>query len=290
MFAITTDTACDIKRGELKRRGIAYIPMAYCIDGVTYYDEFDTDEEYDNFYSLLKKGAMPTTTQINPAIHEQFFEEQIAAGKKEILHITLSSGLSATYDSAVAGAKTVMENHPDVKIYVVDSLGATQAQSYVVDKADEFRQSGFSAEETANKLNDLTKRLQVWVIAEDLFHLKRGGRVSAVAAVFGTALNIKPLIILSSDGKLLPVEKAMGMRNGLSAFIKKVKQYCSDMENGTFYIAQANTADLAEELTNRLRENGAKGTIKTGWIGPVIGSHTGGGTIGLIFEGEPRIK
>lgn len=289
MFKITTDTSCDEFRGKLKEDNISYVSLIYTVNGKDYEDNFSSDSEYENFYDLIAKGSMPTTSQINAFRHYKFFKKILKEDPDTpILHLSLSSGLSGTYDRAVEGAALAKEKFPNAKIYVLDTLSATQGHNLVLKKAKEFRDKGTSIEEAYNKLLEYRLRCHHWIFIDDLMHLKRGGRVSSVAAVFGTALQIKPLAIVDEEGKIKIVQKIRGTLRGLHILIEKLEQYILDKENIKMVIANAGNTALCLKLREMILVKYPTAQIELGWIGPVIGSHTGKGTIGIGFEGVPR--
>ncbi len=279
-FILATDTSCDIFRSELRERNIEYKPLIYTIDGNENFDEFSSDAEYKAFYDEIRAGKMPTTSQINIAEHEDFFTELLNKYEGDLIHITLSSGLSSTYASACTAAETVMRK-TGRKIYVVDSLQATIGQRQVVDEAQRLRDGGVDAETAAAKLKDFVAHLHTWFMPYDLMHLKRGGRVSGPAAYIGTALNIKPILFINKVGGLSVVKKKIGVDKCLAdmtaSFVRDAVP-----EARTVYIASADS-DHAEALKQRIEHARPDCKVVIGWIGPVIGAHTGCGAVGLSF-------
>ncbi len=287
-FLISTDTSCDAFKSDLKSNRVSYIPLTFTIDGVTYDDDFDSDEVYKNFYDQLRAKKMPTTSQITPTAHSEYFSSLIENGADSIVHLTLSSGLSNTYNSAVMGAAEAMESHPGAKIYVVDSLSATQGQNFVVDEAIRRRDEGLSVEDALPFIRDTAQNVHHWFYADDLFHLCRGGRVSKVSAVLGTILKIKPVLIINDEGKLAVVYKAKGVRNALKYFTEQYEKYAVDTK-GDVYLPSADSNDVALMFKEELEQTyGCK--VKIGWVGPVIGAHTGGGMLGFVFRGKGRLS
>ncbi len=290
MFTLTTDSAVDVFRSELDRLGVYWVPLTYTIDGNIYADDFSDDARYKEFYDEIRKGALPVTSQINPYEHEEFWEKVIEkAGHRDIVHLTLSSGLSKTYASACNAAASFMEKHPDCRVYVVDSLGATQAEMPVFEMALRLRDAGESAAAAAEALRAYSHRIQVYIIADDLFHLKRGGRVSAAAAVVGSLLKIKPVIVFDDAGRLQVYKKPAGWKKALRVVLDHIAEYCPQPETKKFWIAHADALDKAEEAKAAILQAYPGATVQIGWIGPVIGAHTGAGTIGVLFEANSRL-
>ncbi len=279
-FVLATDTSCDILKGELRSRGIEYKPLAYTVDGVEYPDEFECDEQYKAFYDGIRAGQMPSTSMINVVEHEEFFTALIEKYTEDIVYITLSSGLSGSCASAKQAAENVLKS-TGRKVYVVDSTGATIMTRHVVDEAQRLRDSGVSAEEAADKLRYFADHLHTWFMPVDLMHLKRGGRVSGPAAYIGTAFNIKPIINFNQAGGLVVAKKLHGVAKGMAYMIERFVAEAVK-EPRKFYVASADS-DLAKELLDRAKAARPDCEGEIGWIGPVIGAHTGCGAVGMSF-------
>lgn len=289
MFTLSTDTSCDIFRNELKLAGIEYRPLVYTIDDVPYFDEFTADADYKAFYDLIRAGKMPTTSQINIAEHEEFFGMLAKKYDGDILHITLSSGLSSTYSCACTAAETVNAELGAKRVYVVDSLGATITVRHVVDEAIRLRDEGVPAADAAERLKEFAFRLHTWFMPTDLMHLKRGGRVSGASAVIGTALNIKPILTINDVGGLSVVQKVLGAGKGLKLMAGKVGKNASAIPH-KIYIASADS-EYASELAEAVKAERPDCEVEIGWIGPVIGAHTGCGAVGVAFVSDkPRTE
>lgn len=287
-FIITTDTSCDEMKNTLDDLDIPWIPLTFTIKDETFDDNFSSDTEYQEFYAKLKSGAMPITSQITPLSHEDFFE-RVANEKKAdaIIHLSLSSGLSDTANSAKLGAKNYMKRNKGVKIYCVDTLAATQTHNILLYEAAKMRDKGLSAKKAYEELESLKVRVQGWFMVDSLFHLKRGGRVSGASAVIGTILNIKPILILDFEGKLQVVKKAKGIHKAINILIETIKEYRTD-ETNEFYVIQANAHNSAELLKECIKREYPKANVKIGWLGPIIGTHCGDGMLGLTFIGKDR--
>jgi DegV family protein with EDD domain len=287
-FILSSDSCCDGFKSELKQHNIKYLPMAYIIDDVEYRDNYDSDEEYTNFYSQLRDGKMPKTTQLSPFETAEYFEKLISQEKGDIVHLALSGGLSNTAINAKTAAEEVMAKYPERKIFAIDTKAATQGQMYLLDRARELRDEGKSAKEVADYLIELVERLHHFILVKDLFHLKRGGRVSPAVAIVGSVLNIRPIIVINHKGELAPFDKERGSAKVLRYAVKAIKKYGREGIKRA-YIAHADDIETAQELKNMLIEDGIT-DVTIGYIGPIIGTHTGPGTLGLVFEGEKRLE
>jgi len=263
----TTDTSCDVLKSELAERGIEYIPLIFTINGTIHNDDFSTDAEYKAFYDGIRKGDMPTTSQINIVEHEEFFETLLDKYEGDIVHVTLSSGLSSTYASACKAAENVNEKHGK-RVYVVDSLGATIATRHVVTEAQRLRDGGVCAADAAEQLKQFTYKLQTWFMPTDLMHLKRGGRVSGASAVIGTALNIKPILVINKTGGLSVVQKKIGVSKGMGYMADMFKKYNADCTTkARVYIPSADS-DYAEQMKQKILEIRPDCEVVIGWGGP----------------------
>ncbi len=279
-FILATDTSCDIFKTDLERRNIKYKPLVYNIDDREILDVLSDDDGYKAFYAQVRAGKMPSTSQINIAEHEEFFEKLCAEGDGDVLYVTLSSGLSSSYASAVQAAKSVSER-TGRHIYIVDSLGATIATRLVVDEAERLRDEGVDADKAASDLEVFVKHIHTWFMPIDLMHLRRGGRVSGPMAYLGTALNIKPIIFINKVGGLTVTNKIRGIPKALGFMSDIFKRDAAEKPH-KFYIASADS-DYATELLDRAESKRPDCKGEIGWIGPVIGSHTGCGAVGLSF-------
>lgn len=289
MFTITTDTSIDVFRKEILADGCRYIPLTYRIKGKEYADEFSSDAEFEKFYRKMEStGELPTTSQITPFSHQTFFEKVYAKNKCDIVHLSLSGGLSTTYVSACTGAADFMSKNPGAKVHVVDTLGATTASVPVYRKAIELMRKGVEASIAADKLRQYAKSIRVHIVVDDLKYLRHGGRISAAAAAIGTALDIKPIIVFDDRGKLEVYKRPLGLKKALRLVINDIKETIR-LDQKKVWIAHADARPLAEKAAEALRtELGAETEIC--WIGPVIGSHTGPGTIGFVFESDSGRK
>lgn len=285
---LSTDSSCDVYKSELESQNVSWIPLTFTVDDVTYEDDFSDNDRYRHFYAQLREGKLPTTSQINAYLHEEYFTALLERGYNSIVHLTLSSGLSATYESACQAAENVMETHPGSKIYIVDSLGATQAQRIVLDEGIALRDAGLAAKDIAAGMEKCAAETHVYIVVDDLYHLKRGGRVSGAAAFVGTKLKLKPIIILNAKGALQVITKVQGTRKALRYVLEKLKAQAVDLDAQTVYLASADCLDTAKEFEEMLRAESSC-EIVTGWIGPVIGAHTGGGTLGIVYRGKERL-
>ena len=290
MFKITTDSTADLPVSYLKENNVGCMPISYILDGVTYGGDRELD--WKEFYAMMREqGKMPTTSQINPAEAKEYFEEYIKTDK-EILHLAFSSGLSGTCGNMRMAAEEIMEEHPDVKIVVVDSLCASMGEGLFVHKAVKLRDQGKSLEETAAWLNENVQNFVHVFTVDDLFHLYRGGRVSKTAAVIGTLVSIKPKLHVDSEGHLIVIGKVRGRKKSLSALVdymeEKMGSRVQENKDDYVFISHGDALEDAEYVRDQIRERFGMEHFMINHIGPTIGAHSGPGTIALFFMGESR--
>ena len=284
-FIIITDSSADLPASVACDMGVAVIPLEVNIDGIgcKYNDEIDIKD----FYAWLrdKKGAK--TSAINLDRFTEVFEGFVKEGK-DVIYIGFSSGLSATFMAAKNAAEELSEKYPDRKIIAVDSLCASLGQGLLVKHAVDKKNAGASIEEVAQFVEENRLNLCHWFTVEDLFFLKRGGRVSAATAVMGTVLQIKPVMHVDDAGKLINVEKARGRAASINSLFAKMKETAIDPEKQTIYISHGDCYDDAKKLADMITAEFGITDILISEVGPVIGAHSGPGTLALFFLGSKR--
>lgn len=290
MFKIITDSTADLPQDYLNEHQIGCMPISYILDGVTY--GRDKEMDWKKFYAMMREeGKMPTTSQINPAEAKEYFEEYIKTDK-EILHLAFSSGLSGTYNNLSMAAEEIMEEHPDVKIIVIDSLCASMGEGLFVHKAVKMRDSGKTMEETAQWLKDHVQNFVHAFTVDDLFHLYRGGRVSKTAAVIGTLASIKPTLHVDHEGHLIVIGKVRGRKKSLLALVnymeEKMGSWIQENKDDMIFISHGDALEDAEFVRDQIRERFGMEHFMINHIGPTIGAHSGPGTVALFFMGESR--
>ena len=282
-FHLSTDTVCDIYKSELRARGIDYISTYYTIDGVEHKDEITLDDELKDFYAKIRGGEMPTTSQVTQNDYEEFFGEMIKKYDGDIVHVTISSGLTTSPLAARSVAEQILKE-TGRHIYIVDSLAATIATRLVVDEAERLRDEDVSAEDAVAFLEDFVNHVHTWFMPTDLMHLKRGGRVSGPSAYIGTALNIKPILRFDPAGALVVMQKKIGAGKGVAEMINIFKRDSAEKPHKA-YIASADS-DLAEGMLKKAQAARPDCNIEVGMIGPVIGAHTGANAVGITFVSD----
>ncbi len=285
-YVILTDSACDIKPSQLKEWGVESLEMSFRFDAEDR-DYRNNEMDISLFYGRMKAGESAKTAAINPDEFTNAFENILKQGK-DVLYLGFSSGLSTTFNSSRIAAEEVLEKYPDRKIITVDTLAASAGQGLIVYLASKKQMEGATLEEVASYVEDMKLNLCHWFTVDDLVYLKRGGRVSPTVAFVGTVLGIKPVLHVDNAGRLINVSKARGRKAALSSLVEKYGELSSEQAGGTIFISQANCMKEAEELKAQYEEKyGAKVEIITD-IGPVIGAHSGPGTMAVFFLGKER--
>jgi len=296
-FEISADTCCDHRKSYLEEHGVHYIVMKRILNGKEIAEIFDTDEDFDNFYDEIKAGAMPSTTQLNPFELKAYFEDILGKTKGDLVHVSLSSGLSTTCANAKSAAAEInkaLEAKKDARrVYVMDSLMGTLGIAHLIDKFIEFRDAGMDTEAAFDKVMHVRDHQQGWVVMTDLFHLKRGGRISGAAALIGTALKLRPIIHLSAKGKLASENKMSGNAKAIKYILSKMEKYGEkfnkDFATSTIWMVRSSKNELYDQLKDAVLAKYPNVKVNYGIVGPIIGSHLGCGAAAIMWEGAPRL-
>ncbi len=286
-FKIVTDTTCDLPNDYYIEHDLGMVHLSCLLDGVTYNKNRDLDV-YE-FYEKLRNGSMPTTSQVNPEEAKEAMLEYLT-DSKEMLYVAFTSGLSGSYQSAKIAADEIMEENPEVKIVVVDSLCASLGEGLLVHKAVQMRDAGYSLDETAEYLQkNLQNVVQVFTV-DDLNHLYRGGRVSKVTALMGTAIGIKPLLHVSAEGKLVNVGKVRGRKKSLTGLVDMMEERIGSFreKNDIIFISHGDCEKDAQIVADEIKKRFGYENFLINHVGPVIGAHSGPGTVALFFWGDVR--
>ncbi len=285
-YIITSDTTCDLPESYCRENNIPLLSVDYTLEGVSYSgsDPLITPEQ---FYAKMRSGALPQTQQVTPQKAETTFESLIQQGY-DVLHIGFSSALSGSYNSTVIAANELRERYPEAKIVTIDSLCASLGEGLLVHKAVELKKQGMPLEDCAQWVEDNKLKLCHYFTVDDLNHLHRGGRVSKAAAVVGTALNIKPVLHVSDEGKLIPVEKVRGRKQSLVRMADQMGERIEGVQNDTVFISHGDCLEDAQFVASLVKERFGIGNVMYNFIGPSVGSHSGPGTVALFFFGNKR--
>lgn len=287
-YRIITDSTGDLTPELIRDLQLTVIPMEFTIDGKSYRNYPDGHEmSAKAFYHLLRAGKTSTTAQINAHEFMEWADPILQAGE-DILYLAFSSGLSGTCQSAYMAKEELSARYPDRKIYVVDSLAASMGEGLLAYYASKMQLEGKTIDEVYQWLQDNKLHLCHWFTVDDLNHLKRGGRVSSAAALFGTMLGIKPVLHVDDAGHLIPVAKIRGRRQSLDSLVAHMEETVTNPGEQVIFISHGDCEKDAQYVADQIRARWNVKEIVLNEIGPVIGTHSGPGTVALFFLGSKR--
>ena len=289
-YLIFTDSTGDLTPALVEQTGLNVLPMTFTLDGANYRNYPDGREMSPKvFYDKLRNGSMSTTSQVTLADFEDAFTPVLEQGK-DILYLAFSSGLSGTYQASNLAAQELMEKFPGRRVISVDSLQASMGEGLFTYLVANYAKGGATLDEAADYARKLAPTVCAWFTVDDLMFLKRGGRCSGAAAVAGTLLGIKPVLHVDDEGHLVPMEKVRGRRASLDSLVKHFQATALDITGGTVFLSHGDCQEEAEYVARLVTEKiGVPGEkILINHLGPVIGSHSGPGTVALFFHGRNK--
>ena len=290
-FIITTDSNSDLPREYIEKFGTVIIPQYYSFGDTVYGDELHMPPA--EFYERMKNGELPQSQANNPAVIEDKFRA-ILDQNMDIIQIAFSSALSGSYNNVCMVVNELKEEYPDAKITVIDSLNASLAESILVIRANEMKANNASYEEIVNTVEEMKNHINLQLTVNDLFHLQRGGRVSKTTALVGSALNMKPFLMVSNAGTLLSDGTARGRKKSLKTLVERMKNSLTDDVDYTLPVGiiHANCFEDAESLAKLIKEETKFTNVIINDISPSIGTHAGPGAIGIAYYGgvKPAAK
>ncbi|WP_294188602.1 DegV family protein [uncultured Clostridium sp.] len=284
---LITDSACDLSIDYIRKNDIEVASLMVNLNGEFISDDLGQTLSHEDFYKAVREGAMPSTTQVNVGTFYDLFNRYASKGET-ILYIGISSALSGTVSSAITARNMVLEEQPDAKIYVVDSLSVSVGEGALVYKAVEMIKNNIEIEEIVTYLEDIKRKVIHAITVDDLNHLKRGGRVSGTVAAVGSLLAIKPTLKIDNEGKVVAAEKVKGRKKALKNLVQQMKLKGEDVENQDIFICHADCIEDVLEVEKMILEEFKVKEIIINSIGAVIGTHGGPGTLGLVFIGNER--
>lgn len=289
-YEIFADVSIDIDKKFAEENQVRYVPMEYMLGEDSFpCTEPESDEMMHNYYEKLRNKIPTHTSQIVPNHYVEIFEPYIQEGKS-ILYLSLSSGLSNTYESALMAVQMLQEDYDNVNIEVVDSLGATGGMGLLTESACANRDAGMSLTENAAWLREKAYYVNLWFKVEDLMYLSRGGRISTATAILGTALNLKPILTVDSTGHLQTVDKKRGNRQAFRNLIERFEENFDPAVSNVVYISCADCMEDAATLKEMVLESHPGLTIRITMLSPIIGAHTGPDMISLIYYGTTKYQ
>jgi len=287
-YILMTDSCCDLPQSMVDEMQLTVQPLTVYLDGTPYKNYLDEREiSYKKFYEILPGCKETKTSAVNQHDFMEAMEPILQAGK-DVLYLGFSSGLSGTYSAAAMAAQELSEKYPERKIYTVDTLCASLGQGMLVYLAWLEKQAGKTIEEVRDYVEDTKLKQCHWFTVNDLFHLKRGGRVSGATALVGTMLGIKPVMHVDNEGHLIATGKARGRKASIKALLEEMKKRAIKPEEQVIFISHGGCLEEAEALAVTIRSELNVKDVIINHVGPVIGSHSGPGTMALFFIGTER--
>ena len=287
-FVILTDSSADLGPDLIDQYGIQVLPLSFTIRGLTYQDFPDhRDMDPRVFYDLLRKEEVATTAADNVAQYIQALEPLLQEGH-DVLILAFSSGLSMTYNASTMAVEELRDKYPDRKLYTVDTLCASLGQGLLVWMAAREREKGKSIEEVRDWVVSHKLNICHQFTVDDLHFLKRGGRISATTAVVGSMLQIKPVLHVDNDGHLVNIGKARGRHGSLKALVDRMEQTAIDPREQTVFISHGDCLEDAELVAQMVKDRFGVQNVYINYVGPVIGAHSGPGTLALFYYGIER--
>lgn len=287
-YILSCCSTADLAKEHFEKRDLHYICFHYELDGNTYKDDLGESMSFEDFYRAMQEGAETKTSQVNVSEYEEYFEAFLKEGK-DILHVSLSSGISGSFNSANIAKATLEEKYPERKIYVVDSLTASSGYGLLMDKLADLRDEGKSVEEVYQWAEENKLKCLAWFFTSDLTFFIKGGRVSKTSGFVAGVLNICPMLNVDKEGKLIPRQKIRTKRKVIEAIVNKMEEKAEDglHYNGKCYMSHSacyeDARAVADLVESRFPE--LDGKVEINDIGTTIGSHTGPGTVALFYWG-----
>lgn len=281
-FKLITDSTADLNEEWAKEHDVEILGLHITLDGTVYETVGEHRLTSEVLLERMKEGSKPTTSQINVGQFEEAFRRHAAAGDA-VLYLAFSSVLSGTYQSAVMARDLVLEEFPEAIIEIVDTLAAAGGEGYLSILAAEAREAGQTLEETKAMIEDVLPRLRTYFLVDDLYHLMRGGRLSKSSAILGSLVNIKPILTINAEGKLIPIAKVRGRKKGMKEMLAQATQNLAD---STAVVAYANDLAGAENIKELLLADPAIDNVLILPLGPVIATHVGPDTLAVFTVGK----
>ncbi|GAA0083964.1 DegV family protein [Clostridium sp. CTA-7] len=284
---LITDSACDLSIDYVQENNIEVVPLTVNINGEFIPDDLGQTLKHEDFYKMIKEGAMPSTAQVNVGDFFEVFKKCVDQGDA-IIYIGLSSSLSGTYNSSTIARQMILEENPNAIIHVIDSLSVSVGEGLLVYHANEMLKDEVSIESVVNFVEENKRKIIHAITVNDLNHLKRGGRISGTVAAVGSLLGIKPTLKIDDEGNVIPGDKIKGRKKALKYLVQELKEKAINPEEQVIFICHADCLSEAEDVKKMILEEVKVKDILINSIGAVIGTHGGPGTLALVFKGDKR--
>lgn len=282
MSVFFTDTDCEMSYIDAETLGMHVIGMPYTIKGQEHVYDFGKNTDIKSFYDDMRAGEVVTTSALNSQDYIDYFEPILASGE-DILYVHFSSNLSATFDHMSIALQALREKYPDRKVTCFDTSNICLGAGLLAIEACKLHNAGASDEEVVAFLTEMKEKIAVYFYVDSLQYLKRGGRISGAAAVFGSLLNIKPILTVTKEGKLEKLTTVKGTKKAIDFMLNKFNEEYGDNDKYETFVIDADNKEIADDFAEKIRLTGKNVSLRRIAIGPVIGAHAGPGTIGVIF-------
>lgn len=287
-YVLTCSSTADLPAEYTREHDIGVIPYHFYMDGQEYLDDQEHSLPTPEFYDKMRAGGQPSTSMVNTELYADFFRKYLEEGK-DVLHLEFSSGLSGSQDSALRAARDLKEEYPDRTVRIVDTLSASRGYGLVVYLTEEKKEEGATLDEAAAFAEEAGRKVSHWFAVESLEYLRRGGRLSRTSAFLGTMLNIKPVLAVNDEGKVVPVEKIRGRKKSIAELLNKMEADIDNPDGQTVFVGHGDAPEEAEYVAEEIRKRfPTVKDVKTYYIGPVVGSHTGPGTVSVHYLSKQR--
>ncbi|MBE5786721.1 MAG: DegV family protein [Clostridiales bacterium] len=286
-YVFITDSDSDLLYSIADEKNIPVVQMPYMLEGKEYLDDNGRAGIEKGFFAKMRAGASPSTSLLPTEVYLEFFEPYIK--EKDILFVAFSSQMSATINNVMEARGILLEKYPDRKFTVVDTLSISGPQTLLILGAHKLYEQGAAMEEVEKWILDNRMRAHAWLTVDDLKYLRRGGRISSTSAIFGTMLDIKPIITLGKGGKMDPAEKVQGRKKALRTIVERTAEYIENPEEQEVLLLHGDAEEEALKLKDMLLQRIPEiKSVRLQIIGPVIGAHCGPGTLAIVFMGKER--
>ena len=287
MYRLFCDSNCELWYQTVDELGINVIKMPYTLNGQEYFYDMGRQTDFDAFFAAMRGGAVPKTSALNEYAYTEYFEPVLAAGE-DIFYITFSHAMSATFNTMNAAIASLREKYPQREIRTVDTKTISLGAGFIVYYAGLKYRDGASMDELEAYVKELVPHVATYFAVDDLTYLYRGGRLSGVSKVFGNLLGIKPILCFDDEGKIINVDKQKGFKKAMSALRSYMKEKGTELDKYKVFVLQADCKNVADEFVQGIKQEFPAADVVIQPVGPVIGSHCGPGTIGLIFHASQR--
>ena len=285
-YVLMTDSDSDLPFHLKQELDLPVVYMPCALGGKEYFDDLGQSLNHKSYYDLMRGGAVPVTSALNEETYLEYFDPILA--KSDLLFIAFSSKLSSTIQAVYAAREKLLQKYPDRRFIVVDTLSISGPMTLLVLKAHAMYRAGASIDEVAQWVEQNKLRCQGIFTVDDLVYLKRGGRISAAAATFGSMLDLKPIIVEATDGSLQSIDKVRGRKKAIAYLADKMMEFDPDPEESPIIVLHADAPEDAERAKELVLQRLPKANVLIEHVGPVIGAHCGPGTVAICYLGRKQ--